>query len=440
MYKLLIKIALICFLLAPVLSSRSAKAAGIAPSDTDSIHFVIASLVVITPGSAVYSVFGHSAIRMQCPSKGLDYCFSFENEPTFDYYLRFFAGKANAAFVAVPTRDYLSEYKAEGRGVTQYELNLTPHEKQELWRALDNDMLEGPHRKFNLIQNNCSSMSLIKIESILQDEYISFGKMPQPLSLINGEYLKYESRLSSWAQFLFTTFAGSEADKFWSTEYRMSPEMFIPVLKNAKIKKAEDASASPLPEGEGQGGGVSSRPVLTGNSKVLLPLRNTYAEPSPVSPNITFGALLLLAFAYTAYRIIRYVRVARSSEKAERSTTPPVSGKHIQSFGMSKVEALWQVFYLVLSLFLWYVTLVSGLFGVHWNWLLIPFNPFPFIVWLVARHRWWYPRVYVIYAAVLVAFVAIVPWLTCQLLPSHYMLAGAMALACLSTYFIFSLK
>lgn len=100
-----------------------------AATSQDSTHFVTASLMVISPGNEIYSVFGHCVLHMQCPSKHLDYVYTFETEPN---YLKFFAGKSKACFVAVPTHEFLQQYKAEGRGVTEYELNLTPHEKQEL--------------------------------------------------------------------------------------------------------------------------------------------------------------------------------------------------------------------------------------------------------------------------------------------------------------------
>lgn len=376
-------------------ASKSAKAS------TDSTHFVTASILTVSPGAAVYSVFGHTAIRMQCPSKGLDYCFSFESEPTFDYYLRFFAGKANATFVAIPTVDYLSEYEAEGRGVTQYELNLTPHEKQELWRSLDEDMVEGPHRKFNLLQNNCTSMSMFEVESILQDEYIDFGKMPAPMYYNNGKGIEYLSRRSPWAQFLFMMFIGSEADDDWSVENKISPELMASVLNHSVIRNTDNKNIS--------------RPTLTGNSKVLLPLRNTYAEISPFTPNRVFGALLVISAI-----ILLLVEVLCKEDNAAIK-------KHVA----------WNVFavvYFFISIFLLFVTTVSGLFGVHWNWLLIPFSVIPFFVCLAFRKKQYYNKVYIFYAVVLALFICIVPWLTCQLMLAHYLIVGTMCLLCLSHY------
>ena len=42
--------------------------------------FVKVWLVTVTPGNSTTSVFGHAALRLQCASENLDYCFSFGTE------------------------------------------------------------------------------------------------------------------------------------------------------------------------------------------------------------------------------------------------------------------------------------------------------------------------------------------------------------------------
>ena len=110
----------------------------------DSSNFVTASLLVASPGEALYSSYGHCALRMECPVHNLDYCFSFEMkfDDSLQDYLSFFAGNVQSHIIAVPTIKYVDDYKKEGRGIKQYELNFSTHEKQELWRALDNDYID----------------------------------------------------------------------------------------------------------------------------------------------------------------------------------------------------------------------------------------------------------------------------------------------------------
>ena len=63
-----------------------------APEDSvkvlpDSSNFVTASLLVAEPLHALYSVFGHAMLRMECPVHGLDYVFTFESDPNFGTFL-----------------------------------------------------------------------------------------------------------------------------------------------------------------------------------------------------------------------------------------------------------------------------------------------------------------------------------------------------------------
>ena len=45
---------------------------------------VYAYYVVVTPGNTLASLFGHAAIRMSCPSAGLDYCFTIKTPEISD--------------------------------------------------------------------------------------------------------------------------------------------------------------------------------------------------------------------------------------------------------------------------------------------------------------------------------------------------------------------
>ena len=144
----------------------------------DSSNFVTASLLIASPGEAIYSQLGHVALRMECPVHNLDYCFSFEEEAGMGGIMKFFIGKTDAHMMAVPTAEFLKGFKLDGRQVMQYTLNLTLHEKQELCRLLDNDYVDENLRHFNFLQNNCSSVSLMAIENVVVDETIDFNGWP----------------------------------------------------------------------------------------------------------------------------------------------------------------------------------------------------------------------------------------------------------------------
>ena len=359
----------------------------------DSSNFVTASLLIASPGEPIYSQLGHAALRMECPVHNLDFCFSFEEEPGMGGILKFFLGKTDAHMIAIPTAEFLAEFEKEGRQVDQYTLSLSTHEKQELWRLLDNDYVDPEMRKFNYLQNNCSSVSLIALESVMDVEKIDFHGWPEPFKLVNGAGVRFLSRLSPWLEFWNTTFLGTESDVFWKQEQRVAPELLPDVIKKATIVSTDG----------------TSRAMVIGE-KQLLPLVNKF-QASPVTPTWVFGALLLIAVLITLAQLRWKFRWLPRMLDIVLMTLVTIAG-----------------------LLLIYTSFVSGLFGKHWNWYLIPFNPLPLIIWLIWRKRKGYYKVYLLYTVVLVLFILATP-LSEQLDLPHQLITATLAVRCLYNYF-----
>ena len=360
----------------------------------DSSNFVTASVIVASPGKAIYSQLGHAALRMECPIHKLDYCFSFEEEPGMGGILKFFLGKTNAHMMAVPTPQFLDNFKKEGRQVKQYTLGLTTHEKQELWRLLDNDYIDENMRKFNFLQNNCSSVSLHAIEDVMVDETIDFNGWPEQFIMNNGQILKYQTRAWPWLQFWCIYFLGTESDIFWKHEQQMGPELVLPTLKKATIISSNG----------------SKRPLLI-EEKELLPLVKKL-KASPITPLIVFGALLLITVLITLAQL-----------KWKLKWLPTV------------LDFLLMTIVTLTGLMLIYTSFVSGLFGKHWNWYLIPFNPLPFVIWLLWRKRKGFYKVYLFYTVILVLFLFASP-LSQQLDFEHQLITATLAVRCLANHLI----
>lgn len=358
----------------------------------DSSNFVTASVLIASPGEAIYSHFGHAAIRMECPVHDLDFCFSFEEEPGMGGIMKFFVGKTDAHMIAVPTAVFLADFKNEGRQVKQYILNLTTREKQELWRLLDNDYVDEEMRNFNFLQNNCSSVSLMAIENVVVDETINFN-WPKEFMLINGEFYRNRTGDWPWLRFIGITFLGTESDLCWDNEQKIVPQHLIQVLKSAEIVDANG----------------SHRPMINGE-KQIFPLKNSI-KASPVTPMWVFGLLLL---------IVVLITIAHLKWK-------------LQWLGRA-LDVLLMMLVTVVGLFLIYTSFVSGLFGKHWNWYLIPFNPLPLIIWLIWRKRKGFYKVYLLYTVVLVLFILATP-LSEQLDLPHQLITATLAVRCCYNYF-----
>ena len=115
---------------------------------TESDDFVKASILVATPSDVLYSCVGHASIRMQCPHYGLDVVYTYESESVENRVLSFFMGKLKMGMTAVPTERVLADYAKEGRGITEYVVNIPLEKRKQLWQYLDVKVEEGMNLPF----------------------------------------------------------------------------------------------------------------------------------------------------------------------------------------------------------------------------------------------------------------------------------------------------
>ena len=360
---------------------------------SDSTNFVTSSVLVISPTEDVYSVFGHVAIRMECPTHGLDYVFTFESDPGVSGFVTFVNGRADAAFVAVPTNQFLADTGNEGRGIMQYPLNLRPVQKQELWRLLDNDMVAGAQRKFNLL-NNCVSMTIQKIKECAAGDHLIWDSSQKQETVNNGDWIRRFTTRSPWAQFLFITFVGTAYDDCYGHELRLCPEILVDELRRAKLVDIKSGD---------------KRSVIVEQGKQLMEETRTH-KAVIISPLLLFGMLLIVVcFITWAEWKWRWSCIARWC------------------------DIILLMMQTLLGILLIYIFFSSEIFGHRWNWYFIPFNPLPLIFWICLHKRNDFGSIYLLYTLVLVAFMAVTPLIP-QLDLSHLLLTATMAVRCLSNY------
>ncbi len=360
----------------------------------DSEEFVTASLLISAPLKALYSVFGHATLRMECPTYHLDCIYTFESETNIGTFMTGVAGKAKAKYVAVPTETFLKDSREIGREVRQYRLNLTPKEKQELWRLLDGELMAGAYRNFNLLFTNCLTTSIIDVQRCLIGEHFEWGPKRFPQTLKDGDLFRHAVRHSPWAEFLFVTFGGTAYDRFSVQEYRLTPETIIPMLRDARIINDETGE---------------SRYVVTDPGVVLVE-DGGKDKGIPVSPIMVFAALLALALAITAAEwLLGCHQLAK-----------------IFDIMLFTAQALVCVLML-------YVTFFSEIFVSVWNWYIIAFLPLPLLIWR-CFHGKKVSRYWLGYSVLLVLFIAATPLLGVLDFP-HQLITGTLLVRCLSRYF-----
>jgi hypothetical protein len=106
---------------------------GFAQANNDSCTMEI-SLLTCAPGSDLYSIFGHTAIRVRDARRGMDIVY---NYGTFDdtdplFYVHFTKGIMNYSLSAETYDSFMMEYEYEHRPVMGQVLNLTAQKKSAL--------------------------------------------------------------------------------------------------------------------------------------------------------------------------------------------------------------------------------------------------------------------------------------------------------------------
>lgn len=182
------------------------------------------SLITCSPGPQIYALFGHTAIRLVDPTRGLDIVFNYGmfnfNKPNF--YLKFIQGATDYELGAYETKYFLPEYRERNSSVTEQMLNLTTVEKQQLADALFvNYQPENREYRYNFVYDNCSTRPRDKILSVIKDKVVyDYVSEPQTFRNWVGTY----TGENTWAKFGIDMLLGREADELstrWSS-------MFLP--------------------------------------------------------------------------------------------------------------------------------------------------------------------------------------------------------------------
>jgi hypothetical protein len=132
------------------------------------------TLLTASPGDELYSVFGHSAIRVIDPENDIDVVF---NYGTFDFdtpnfYLKFVRGKLLYKLSTARMEQFVPEYYLEGRAIFEQVLNLTQEQKQDVFNFLMiNRLPENAYYHYDFFYDNCATRIRDLIDGLLDVEW-----------------------------------------------------------------------------------------------------------------------------------------------------------------------------------------------------------------------------------------------------------------------------
>ena len=213
------------------------------------------SLLTVSPSEdEVYTVYGHTALRVRDTSKKLDIVFNYGifdfSKPNFIY--RFAKGETDYRLAAQYTRDFLIEYEMRGSEVTEQILDIDSAGKARIWEALMiNNLPENRVYRYNFFFDNCATRPAAIIEKQAGGEidYNAPFKQQTFRDLIN-----YCTRNKPWLTFGCDLALGSPTDRT-ATPHEM---MFLPPY----LKEAFDTATITDTDG--------SRKALVSSTKTLI--------------------------------------------------------------------------------------------------------------------------------------------------------------------------
>ena len=130
------------------------------------------SLVTILPGKKVYSLFGHNALRVYDPERGIDIAynygtFDFGNPLTFS--AKFAYGDLNYRLTRQSYERMVAFYPIEeGRPIIDQVLDLDPGQREAIFRFLEwNAQPENAYYRYDFYYDNCATRIRDVLEEVL---------------------------------------------------------------------------------------------------------------------------------------------------------------------------------------------------------------------------------------------------------------------------------
>ena len=138
----------------------------------DSIQF---SLLTCAPGTEIYSLFGHTAIRYQNFTQNRDLVFNYGmfSFSTPNFIFRFVKGETDYQLGITEFVPFEAEYMFRGSSVYQQVLNLTQEEKNRLLELLVlNYQPQNRIYRYNYFYDNCTTRARDQIERCIDGKVI----------------------------------------------------------------------------------------------------------------------------------------------------------------------------------------------------------------------------------------------------------------------------
>jgi len=243
------------------------------------------TLLTCAPGNELYSIFGHTAIRVQESATGADEVYNYGTfEFGDDFYNRFVRGKLPYFLSVDPFREFLYQYQYESRSVWEQELLLGCARKAELLRALRiNALPENRQYRYDFLFDNCTTRSGTMLLRFAAEP----KRLTQVITVRTGQAPSFRNHIHEYLD---------RGGQPWS-------KLGIDLLLGARLDRAAtNGEAMFLPEKlmKGFTGATAAGQLIVSAPKPILEL------PAPVSGG-TLSPLLVFSVLLAVIALLSFV-------------------------------------------------------------------------------------------------------------------------------------
>lgn len=255
---------------------------------SESYKNVTISILTASPGNELYSLFGHSAIRIQIPLKGIDVVYNYGvfdfNTPNFG--IKFLKGNLDYMLAANNYNDFYQSYFWDERDLLEQTLNLSNAEKEKIISLLEENYLPANrYYRYAFLDNNCATRIRDIIEQGLNDQSVFNRASTNYPSMTYRQMLRSFLKGYPWVDFGINIALGLPADKITSN----SEKMFLP-----EYMKQVAAGSKKL----------NGEPLIEETRTLLASVKEPYEAVNFLTPTSIFFAMLtlsLLGFSASNY-------------------------------------------------------------------------------------------------------------------------------------------
>jgi hypothetical protein len=232
------------------------------------------SLLTCTPGDELYSIFGHSAIRVVDSNSVTDIVynygtFNFDDE---GFYLKFVRGKLNYYISVENFEDFKYLYQVTNRGMTEQVLNFSPLEKINIQHALNENLKEeNKFYQYDFFFDNCTTR--------LRDLVVK-SKHPTPiLPAVRPANMRFREAIHEyldkgqqyWSKLGIDILLGAQTDRIMTAaEQEFLPDNLMMALDSARNTPLVVSSQNLYPVNPGEGNAGWFTPVVFFTSLLIL--------------------------------------------------------------------------------------------------------------------------------------------------------------------------